>query len=56
VFFYLTGEMEVQVSDYEVRRFRSGSVLLAEDTFGRGHRSRVVSGEEVTTAAVHLPA
>ena len=33
VFFYLAGEMEVQVSDNELRRFPAGS-LFAEDTVG----------------------
>jgi hypothetical protein len=54
VFFYLAGEMDVQVSDTERRRFRAGSVLLAEDTGGRGHKSRVVGTEDVIMAAVHL--
>ena len=54
VFFYLAGEMDVQVSDNELRRFRAGSVLLTEDTVGRGHQSRVVGTEDVIMAAVHL--
>ena len=54
VFVFLAGEMEVQVSDNEVRRFRAGSVLLAEDTVGRGHQSRVVGAEDVSMAAVQL--
>jgi hypothetical protein len=53
-FFYLAGEMEVQVSDNEAS-ISSWRVLLAEDTVGRGHRSRLVSKEDVITAAVHLP-
>jgi hypothetical protein len=54
VLFYLAGEMDVQVSDNELRRFRAGSVLLTEDTVGRGHQSRVVGTEDVIMAAVHL--
>jgi hypothetical protein len=43
VFFVLTGEWEVTASDGETRRFPAGSVLLVEDTTGKGHASRVVS-------------
>jgi hypothetical protein len=37
----LTGWWEIEVSDGEVRRFGPGSVLLAEDTTGKGHVNRV---------------
>ncbi len=36
----LQGESEVEVSDGEVRRQGPGSIVLAEDTSGRGHRNR----------------
>ena len=38
----LSGVMDVETSDGEVRRFGPGSVLLVEDTSGYGHRGRVV--------------
>jgi hypothetical protein len=38
----LTGEVEIQTSDGEVRRFGHGSILLAEDLSGKGHISRGV--------------
>lgn len=41
--FFLSGELEVKVSDGEVRRFGPGSVVLVEDTFGKGHISRMAS-------------
>jgi len=41
--FCLSGEVEVESSDGEVRRFGPGSVVLVEDTVGKGHLSRVVS-------------
>jgi hypothetical protein len=50
LFVVLTGEWEVTASDGETRRFGSGSLLLVEDTFGKGHKSRVVS--EVDSVAV----
>jgi quercetin dioxygenase-like cupin family protein len=40
--FCLSGELEVEVSDGEIRRFNPGSVILLEDTSGKGHVSRVV--------------
>lgn len=48
-FFFLAGEIEAEVSDGEVRRFRPGSVLLMEDTTGRGHASRSVGGSAVAS-------
>lgn len=54
VFFYLSGEIEAQVSDGEVRRFGPGSVTLVEDTTGKGHRSRVVGTDNVVMAVVQL--
>lgn len=36
----LVGETEVEVSDGETRRFGPGSVILVEDTTGKGHRTR----------------
>lgn len=38
----LDGEIEIEVSDGEKRRFRGGDILLMEDTSGRGHRTRTV--------------
>src|SRR6478609_5004501 len=42
---HLRGEVEVEVSDGEVRRFGPGSVVLVEDLGGRGHRTRSVGKE-----------
>jgi len=55
ILFFLSGEMEVQVSDGEVRRFSAGSIVLVEDTTGKGHVSRVVSSTDVVTVVVQLP-
>ena len=54
IFFVLGGEWEVTASDGETRRFATGSVLLAEDTDGKGHASRVLS--DSLAAVVALPA
>ncbi len=54
IFFVLTGAWEVTASDGESRRFSQGSVLLVEDTTGKGHSSRVVSETESLAAMVPL--
>ena len=52
--FFLSGELEVEVSDGEKRRFGPGSVLVLEDTTGQGHVSRVVGDERAYIAAVPI--
>jgi hypothetical protein len=54
IFFVLSGEWEVTASDGESRRFLAGSVLLVEDTTGKGHSSRVVSKTESLAVMVQL--
>jgi hypothetical protein len=54
LFFVLSGEWEVTASDGESRRFGVGSVLLVEDTQGKGHTSRVVSETDSLAAMVRL--
>jgi hypothetical protein len=54
IFFVLTGEWEVTASDGESRRFPVGSVLLVEDTTGKGHSSRVVGETDSLAAMVQL--
>jgi len=41
----LSGTVEIKVTDGEVRQFGPGSLLLVEDTTGKGHISRVVGKE-----------
>lgn len=40
----LAGEVEIETGDGTIRRFGPGDVMLAEDTTGRGHITRVVGG------------
>ena len=54
LFFVLSGEWEVTASDGEGRRFGVGSVLLVEDTTGKGHSSRVISESDSLAAMVQL--
>ena len=39
----LQGSFEITAGDGTVREFRSGNVILAEDTWGTGHSTRVIS-------------
>jgi hypothetical protein len=41
----LSGEGEIETSDGTKRRFGPGAIMLADDTTGRGHITRVVSNE-----------
>lgn len=41
----ISGELEAEVSDGEIRRFKKGDMVLLEDTAGKGHVTRVVSEE-----------
>ncbi|MEJ2719622.1 MAG: cupin domain-containing protein [bacterium] len=50
----LAGSLEVQVSDGETRRFGPGSVLLVEDTSGKGHVSRVIGNERGQMVALPI--
>jgi len=54
MFVVLSGEWEVTASDGEARRFPIGSVLIVEDTIGKGHSSRVVSEADSLAAMVQL--
>jgi quercetin dioxygenase-like cupin family protein len=40
----LAGTIEVETTDGEVRRFGTGEVVIADDTKGKGHRTRVAGG------------
>jgi hypothetical protein len=54
VFFVLSGVVEVIVSDGMVKRFSPGSIVIVEDTSGKGHISRVVGSEDLLAAVVQL--
>ncbi len=52
---FLSGKSKIAVSDGEIRQFASGSVLLLEDTSGKGHISVAISKEPVVHVVVQLP-
>ena len=41
----LSGGVDIEVGDGTIRRFGPGDILLAEDTTGKGHRSRAVNAQ-----------
>jgi hypothetical protein len=50
----LRGVIEVEVADGTSRRFGPGDLVLATDTTGRGHITRVVGDQRVE--ALSIPA
>ena len=52
--FYLSGIIEAEVSDGEIRQFGPGSITLVEDTFGKGHKSRAIGSEQVIGVVMQL--
>ncbi len=42
----LDGEIEIETSLGEIKRFKGGDVLLAEDTSGKGHKTRNITSEK----------
>jgi hypothetical protein len=52
--FVLSGEMEFEASDGEIRPGVSGTAILLEDTTGKGHSSRVVGNADAVLALVQV--
>lgn len=55
-YFQMSGRLEVEVSDGEVRRFSAGSLVLLEDTSGKGHLTKVIGDARLAAVFVQLPA
>ncbi len=53
--FCLAGQVEIGVSDGEVRTIGPGGILLLEDTAGKGHVTRVLGSVDFLSAVVRLP-
>jgi hypothetical protein len=51
----LSGQAEIEASDGQVRRVGPGSIMLADDTTGKGHITRVVGDAERIYLFVTLP-
>jgi len=51
----LSGELDVAASDGGVLRIKRGDIILLEDTWGKGHKSRNVGGVVCHFFVVRLP-
>ena len=51
----LSGHAEVEASDGEVRQIGPGTIMLAEDTDGKGHLTRGVGDEDRHSIFIPLP-
>lgn len=51
----LDGEIEIETSGGEVRRFKGGDILLAEDTTGQGHRTKNITKQVRRSLFIKLP-
>lgn len=52
---HLSGELEVEVGDGDVRRLGPGSIVLLEDVSGQGHRTRVIGGQPMVGVFLQVP-
>lgn len=50
----LDGEIEIEVSDGEIKKLRGGDILLVEDTSGKGHRTRAIGNKPRKSVFVTL--
>jgi hypothetical protein len=52
---YLSGAGTMEASDGELRNLRPGTILLAEDTTGKGHISQVTGDDDMLVLILMLP-
>ena len=52
---HLSGELEVEAGDGEVRRLGPGSIVLLEDVSGQGHRTRVIGDQPMVGVFLQVP-
>ena len=50
----LSGEVEIETGDGMVKRFGPGDIMLADDTSGRGHITRVIGNKPRTYVMIPL--
>ena len=53
--FVLSGQVQIEVGDGEIRHFPPGSIWFHKDRSGRGHNSSVVGKEDVKLVMVKVP-
>jgi len=52
----LSGKVEMETTDGEVRQFTPGDAVLLEDTWGKGHRTRNIGDGYADYMVVRAPA
>lgn len=52
---WLSGTTRIEVSDGEVRDISAGTVMLSENTTGRGHRTWQIGDATVLIATIQIP-
>lgn len=50
----LNGGVEIETSLGEIRKFRTGEILLVEDISGKGHKTKNLERKERTSLFIHL--
>lgn len=50
----LDGGVEIETSSGEIRKFRTGEILLVEDTSGKGHKTKNLEKKERTSLFIHI--
>ena len=50
----LDGGVEIETSLGEIRPFQTGEILLAEDTSGKGHKTKNLEKRERTSLFIHI--
>ena len=50
----LDGGVEIETSLGEIRKFRTGEILLVEDISGKGHKTKNLERKERTSLFIHL--
>lgn len=51
----LDGEIEIETSLHEKRRFKGGDILLVEDTTGKGHKTKNLESIKRKSLFITLP-
>jgi hypothetical protein len=51
---YLSGIIEAEVSDGEIRQFGPGSITLVEDISGKGHKSKARGNDKIVLVIIQL--
>lgn len=51
----LDGEIEIETSLHDRRRFKGGEILLVEDTTGKGHKTKNITSSKRKSIFITLP-